>query len=336
MSASMEKGMIVPTHLASELNPPPIQIECLEDESGLGYLLRWLGTNHLPFRWLNKVLGIRGPRLPDTRDAIVLSYLTGVEHGKIKTMLMKTFGNAKEGGMLVYGQQLLFRDLYRFRLPQICPNCIHEKGYVSRHWEFGPIPICIEHGVYLIDHCERCKKTIRWDRPTIDICQCGRIFKSPSNQLSRPSLAELNLARWALKPLSTVELPKAAALPDAPVWMKHLSLDGTLRIIKAFGICETQYEAVSSSFPWGKCTSQFWRDLFKRAALRIEGFLRTPANSDLSALVYQPFLERVAFYPLTTPDKESTLYLLKHIFNYEPLTHFDSAKGHLSQRRLFD
>ena len=332
----MGKGMSMPIHLHSELTPPPIQIECFEDESGLGYLLRWLGTNHLPFRWLKKVLGIRGPRLPDTRDAIVLSYLTGVEHDQLKPMLMQTFGNAKEGGMLVYGQQLLFRDLYRFRSPQICPSCIHQKGYISRCWEFGPIPICIEHGIYLIDHCEHCKKPIRWDRPTIDICQCGRIFSSPVNTSDRPSQSELNLAVWVLKPLMINEIPRSPVLSQAPPWMEHLSIDGALRIIKAFGICEIPYEAISSSYPWGKCTSLFWRDLFKRAALRIEGFLDPPIPSELSALVYQPFLERLAFYPLTTADKESALYLLKQLYDYEPLTHFDSAKGHLSQQRLFD
>ena len=332
----MGKGMSMPIHLHSELTPPPIQIECFEDESGLGYLLRWLGTNHLPFRWLKKVLGIRGPRLPDTRDAIVLSYLTGVEHDQLKSMLLQIFGNAKEGGVLVYGQQLLFRDLYRFRSPQICPSCIHQKGYISRCWEFGPIPICIEHGVYLIDHCEHCKKPIRWDRPTIDICQCGRIFSSPVNPSDRPSQAELNLAVWVLKPLMINEIPRSPVLSQAPPWMEHLSIDGALRIIKAFGICEIPYEAISSSYPWGKCTSLFWRDLFKRAALRIEGFLDPPIPSELSALVYQPFLERLAFYPLTTADKESALYLLKQLYDYEPLTHFDSAKGHLSQQRLFD
>jgi hypothetical protein len=332
----MEKGMKMPIHLHSELTPPPLQIECFEDESGLGYLLRWLGTNHLPFRWLKKVLGIRGPRLPDTRDTIVLSYLTGVEHDQLKPMLMQTFGNAKEGGMLVYGQQLLFRDLYRFRSPQICPSCIHQKGYISRCWEFGPVPICIEHGVYLIDHCEYCKKPIRWDRPTIDICQCGRIFSNPLHPSDRPSQAELNLASWVLKPLMINESSHSLKTSQAPSWMEHLSMDGALRIIKAFGICETAYEAISSSYPWGKCTSQFWRELFKRAALRIEGFLDPPIPSELSTLVYQPFLERLAFYPLTTHDKESALYLLKQLYDYEPLTHFDSAKGHLSQQRLFD
>ncbi|MEN9863115.1 MAG: hypothetical protein RLZZ601_879 [Pseudomonadota bacterium] len=328
--------MKMPIHLHSELTPPPLQIECFEDESGLGYLLRWLGTNHLPFRWLKKVLGIRGPRLPDTRDTIVLSYLTGVEHDQLKPMLMQTFGNAKEGGMLVYGQQLLFRDLYRFRSPQICPSCIHQKGYISRCWEFGPVPICIEHGVYLIDHCEYCKKPIRWDRPTIDICQCGRIFSNPLHPSDRPSQAELNLASWVLKPLMINESSHSLKTSQAPSWMEHLSMDGALRIIKAFGICETAYEAISSSYPWGKCTSQFWRELFKRAALRIEGFLDPPIPSELSTLVYQPFLERLAFYPLTTHDKESALYLLKQLYDYEPLTHFDSAKGHLSQQRLFD
>lgn len=332
----MEKGMSMPIHLHSELTSPPLQIECLEDESGLGYLLRWLGTNHLPFRWLKKMLAIRGPRLPDTRDAIVLSYLTGIEHDQLKPMLMQTFGNAKEGGMLVYGQQLLFRDLYRFRSPQICPSCIHQKGYISRCWEFGPIPICIEHGVYLIDHCEHCKMPIRWDRPTIDICQCGRIFSSPVNPSERPGIAELNLARWVLKPLMASESLHSLEASKAPSWMEHLSMDGALRIIKAFGICQTPYEAISSSYPWGKCTSQFWRDLFRRAALRIECFLDPSISSELCTLVYQPFLERVAFYPLTTPDKESALYLLKQLYDYEPLTHFDSAKGHLSQKRLFD
>lgn len=327
----------MPIHLVSELNPPPIQIEYIDDESGLGYLLRWLGANHLPFRWLKSRLGIRGPRLPDARDAIVLSHLTGMGYEQIKRILMESFGNAKEGGIMVYGQQLLFKDLYRFRSPQACISCIHQKGYISRNWEFGPIPVCIEHGLYLIDRCGHCKKSIGWDRPAIDVCQCKRILAGDPTDMEQPIAQELTLAQWVLKPLLQHVFDESQTfVPKAPAWITNLSLDGALRIIKAFGICELPHQAISSSFPWGRCTSTYWRDIFKRAAIRIEQFINNPTSPELQTLVYQPFLEGLAAKSLTATDKDIALYLLKEIFNYKPLTRFGSDKGHLSQRRLFD
>lgn len=329
--------MIVPIHLVSELHPPPIQIEYLDDESGLGYLLRWLGANHLPFRWLKGGLGIKGLRLPDARDTIALSYLTGLEHKQIKRILMESFGNAQEGGIMVYGQQLLFKDLYRFRSPQVCISCIHQKGYVSRNWEFGPIPVCIAHGTYLIDRCGHCKKPISWDRPAIDVCQCKRILADDTKDIEQPTTQELTLAQWVLKPLLQEDSEESSAtIPKVPGWIDSLSLDGALRIIKAFGICELPHQAISSSFPWGRCTSSYWRNIFKRASTRIEQFINGPISPELQTVVYQPFLEGLAAKPLTATDKDIALYLLKEIFNYKPLTRFGGGKGHLSQRRLFD
>ena len=333
----MGKEMIVPIHLASEFHPPPIQIESLDDESGLGYLLRWLDANHLPLRWLKGKLGITGTRVPDARDAIMLSHLTGIEHKHIKHMLMESFGNAQEGGIMVYGQQLLFKDLYRFRAPQICPSCIHQKGYVSRNWEFGPIPVCIEHGAYLIDRCEHCKKPISWDRPAIDVCQCERIFTDHSKDTEHPTSQELNLASWTLKPLlnknSSYSETQAS---EPPAWINNLSIDGELRIVKAFGICEGTYQAIPAGFPWGRCSSSYWQDVLRRSSTRIEQFIDDPTTPELKTLVYQPFLERLASQPLTTADKDGALHLLQQIFNYKPLTRFGSGKGHLSQRSLFD
>ena len=327
----------MPIHLVSELNPPPIQIECLDDESGLGYLLRWLGANHLPFRWLKGGLGIRGPRLPDARDAIVLSHLTGMEYKQIKRILMESFGNAQEGGIMVYGQQLLFKDLYRFRSPQVCISCIHQKGYISRNWEFGPIPVCIAHRTYLIDQCGHCKKPISWDRPAIDVCQCKRILAGDLKDLEQPSTQEITLAQWVLKPLiQGAPEESSATIPKALGWINTLSLDGALRIIKAFGVCELPHQAIPSSFPWGRCASTYWRDIFKRASIRIEQFINDPTSPELQTLVYQPFLEGLAAKPLTAIDKDIALHLLKEIFNYKPLTRFRGGKGHLSQRRLFD
>lgn len=337
MNVFTGRGVIVPIHLVSELSPPPIQIECADDESGLGYLVRWLGANHLPFRWLKGKLGIDGPRLPDARDAITLSYLTGMEHTQIKRMLMESFGNSGEGGMMVYGQQLLFKDLYRFRKPQICPKCIHQKGYSSRNWEFGPIPICIEHGAYLVDRCGHCKKPINWDRPAIDVCQCKRILVGDPKDVEQPTTQELSLVQWVLEPLLQGTLVQSQfPLSKVPGWINSLSLDGALRIIKAFGVCEQHHQAIPSSFPWGQYSSKDWRGIFKRASTRMEQFINDPTSPELQTLIYQPFLEGLAAKPLTAIDKDITLYLLKEIFNYKPLTRFGSGKGHLSQRRLFD
>ena len=55
------------------------------------------------------------------------------------------------------------------------------------------------------------------------------------------------------------------ATPKAPALINYPSLDGALRIIKAFGVCELPHQAILSSLPWGRCVSTYWPEIFKRA-----------------------------------------------------------------------
>ena len=332
----MVRRAIVPIHLLNELRPLPIQIAYAEDESGLGYLLRWVHKNHLSWRWLRGRLHIRSKRPPDARDAPVLSCLCGGDLSHLQQSLMRSFGSAKTGGLMVYGQQVLYKDLYRINHPQICAACIHQQGYISRHWEWGALPICPKHQNYLIDICKYCKKRVAWDRPAIDICQCGWPYSSSQESQEKPSAFEVAMAWHIHQKISNDALITKESVSLIPLWMKNLSLDALLRILKAFGICEKTFQVIPSSFAWGQCKSAFWVGVYQRACLRLSQFNDDSSRKNLADLIYRPYLELLASNHLQRTDRQAALYLLKALYDYEPLTHLGASKGHLAQRSLFD
>lgn len=332
----MARRATVPIHLPNNLKPLPIQIAYARDESGLGYLLRWVHKNHLSWRWLRGRLHIRNTRLPDIRDAPVLSYLSGDDLSHLQHSLMRSFGSAKDGGLMVYEKRVLYKDLYRVKHPQICAACIHQQGYISRFWEWGALPICPNHQSYLIDVCKYCNKRVTWDRPAIDVCQCGWPFSSIKESKEEPSAFEVAMAWHIHQRLSINNQDHMQSIELIPSWMRDLSLDALLRILKAFGICEKPLQVIPSSFAWRQCKCAFWIGVYQRACLRLSQFHEESSRKDLSDLVYRPYLELLASNNLHRTDKQAALYLLKALYDYEPLTHLGSGKGHLAQRSLFD
>jgi len=325
----------MPTHSTNELTPLPFEVQYIEEESGLGYLLRCLSSNHISLSWLKTKIGIKGYNLPNAKNAIELSYLTGLDYEKLRKLLFQSFGSKSKGGILIYGQQILVKELYRFKNPQICPNCLHQKYFIDQGWEFALPPICVEHRIYLTDICQNCNRTIRWDRPSIDICQCGRIFSTTKNN-DNPSDEEIKLSKAILIKLKDRNEDDEDIFKDLPIWIKDLSLDAALRLITAFGFFENPDQIFSYKPGLRRMKTQEWERCFQRAAFRLKEFKNSSNREGLSKFIYQSFIQQIAINPVNSVDKEIALYLLKDLFNYDLLSHFASSKGHLSQQRLFD
>lgn len=59
------------------------------------------------------------------------------------------------------------------RLFRICPHCVAEHDRHEAFWHLRMVEWCPIHRVRLLATCGACKKTLRWNRPSIGKCHCG-------------------------------------------------------------------------------------------------------------------------------------------------------------------
>ena len=67
----------------------------------------------------------------------------------------------------------LTTDDFRLTQPKICPQCIHEHGYVPAWTDLGLVDACPFHRVRLLTDCPKCGHDLSWFRPGLLTCRCG-------------------------------------------------------------------------------------------------------------------------------------------------------------------
>ena len=57
----------------------------------------------------------------------------------------------------------------------VCPRCLSQDAipYERLLWSFRPLPICCEHGCFLVSRCPSCRRPLRADRQDVVCCRCG-------------------------------------------------------------------------------------------------------------------------------------------------------------------
>lgn len=111
------------------------------------------------------------------------------------------------------------------RVQAVCPMCLREAGYAYACWEFVQAPVCLQHGVRLVDHCHKCGSLIKVDRPMLLSCQdCGARLE----QARAEPVAELQLkaARWVQTPRTRSFGTAGDTIPIEPQ-----DLSGLLRVV---------------------------------------------------------------------------------------------------------
>lgn len=178
--------------------------EPFEDESFIGYIMRLAELNTIPeLGWILKLAGLRQPYdyeykySSDLRvDTVPLSMLTGVDEAKLKTLLyLHEQGHRRYiyGNLIIFGQTIQHCFVKREKA-KICPACLIEQIYCRKAWELSPITACPIHQCLLIDRCRKCKRSISWARPKINICQCGFDFRK--SRIVSLSVKELRLSQY--------------------------------------------------------------------------------------------------------------------------------------------
>lgn len=60
----------------------------------------------------------------------------------------------------------------------VCPKCYSERSYERIHWKNKLIKVCLEHEIYLVDECPRCKEKITSNILFNGKCDCGSGYHS--------------------------------------------------------------------------------------------------------------------------------------------------------------
>lgn len=118
---------------------------------------------------------------------------------------------------------------------KVCPLCLRDLGFAKIAWMTRAMPACGVHGYSLLQQCGSCGRPVRWARPALRICQCGRFYKAASEVASlEPELQ--TWLKWAEAVLHGDTPTGQSALKALPPLVQGLSLDGAYRLIEAFGL----------------------------------------------------------------------------------------------------
>jgi hypothetical protein len=178
-------------------------------------------------------------------DVIALAWAVRVEVADMRRRLVLM--EWRGGGRWVHlaGQRLSRWVAPTTMMAKVCPDCLRELGFARLAWMTRAVPACRRHGYSLIQACGSCGRPIRWARPAVRICRCGRYFRSVAGDAQ----LEPELVRW-LSWTEAVLLDDAAAaraaMGELPPLLHDLTLDGAYRLIEAFGLLKTPGDPVRS------------------------------------------------------------------------------------------
>ncbi len=106
--------------------------------------------------------------------------------------------------------------------PRICPVCLREgTPYERLLWSFRPLPICLLHGVALLDRCPPCGRHARPSRLDLETCSCGfRLTEAAVIVIGSGALSSATLIQSCLRgePFAALDLSPAAGL----AWLDRL------------------------------------------------------------------------------------------------------------------
>lgn len=117
-------------------------------------------------------------------------------------------------------------SLWSSRVSRCCPLCLAESPHWRREWEIPFADACVRHGCWLIDTCGDCSGALRWSRPSMVSCRCGKFLGS---QPTRGAPVEVVRLSSDLQALADGRRPACLAP------LQGLSLDQAARLIRMIG-----------------------------------------------------------------------------------------------------
>lgn len=311
----------------------PIRVDPIEGESGPGYCLRALEKNGIDMHSLCMKLRISGSGGFRQSDAIFLSQLFKADVSWFKRSMPASSSKYE------WQQHRWYRlsDL-RFTVPQVCPLCVHRKGWIKAAWDFSLSTVCIEHECVLVDGCASCPRSLSWYRPAPGIARCRHVIRSNPKE-PRPDQRLLQFQSWIEDRLSMNQERSFGAHPFLSKWklLSDVSLPGWLCLMEAFGLKPMDAPYQPLMFPQRYRSNRTWREIISRALERIEDFEQQSGDDwqEWKSEIQQFPLLRMATVHQHPGDQSLAALLLEKIFSYRVSVRLSKRHAHWGQMRLF-
>lgn len=286
-----------------------IAVAPMPGESAMSLVLRAFQANGVQYEEGMRWMGLDRRQALNDGDIAVLAWALHADADDVRSRM--TLLESRGGARWVHlaGQRLCRWVAPTSMLAKVCPACLRETGFGRVAWLTRAVPACRRHGYCLAQECGACGRTIKWARPGLRICQCGRFFK-PKDGVAQ---LETDLRLW-LDWAEPVLQGDAGAAQEAarqlPPLLQDMTLDGAYRLVEAFGLLEQPGDPVrnvrhSSArlLDVGGVISRGLRRLFE--AGRADSM--TPQAFDT---VHLPVLGELAEDPAAETDGQRAAWLL--------------------------
>lgn len=140
------------------------------NESIGSYLLRLCSENSCEVNQIADLIGFKLRGIDNfyiklnEKHISNLSEITGIDINVIEEMTFKRFCFDKNSD-------------YNRLTSSVCPICYNEEAYERVHWKNELIKVCLDHEIYLVDECPRCKGKITCNILFNGKCDCGLHIK---------------------------------------------------------------------------------------------------------------------------------------------------------------
>jgi len=317
------------------LSSLPIGKLAAPGESGMSWVLRVATANLVSMSWLRSRLTVVQPRPFNAGDSLKLATVLVADPSELRARL-PAYGRVDGIPAILYsGQTTLAAPCLRFRRPQVCPACLHRLGHCPAAWDYSCYAVCPIHYIPMVDQCMSCRRSLTWDRPSIDVCKCGAYIQSAPNESSEAYQLGGIFSRLISAHVAgeTHQCELAALLP---AWWGSATLDGIMRITVAMGIvgredCAVQFPSLH------RFSSRTWAVIVARGIERLMQLdLSDGARiTSLRRTVWEGGLESLALKCLSSVDRQIAELLLHRIFARKLSARFGESRGVLSQQSLF-
>lgn len=226
----------------------PVQDDIRTGESGQGYVLRMARANFLTgLAEIRRRLGKHFSTTLITIDASYLSQWFGADLANLKWAFEEVdnidgVGLVNDKNSCFYAGHFIPRRNFLNRMaPRVCPACLAEGDHCRVTWDFSFVTACPKHECLLIDQCPGCLKAISWQRPAVDICNCGTYLNDPDLCLQDPSnVLDLEVSRWMCQWIEGLPTQKTSSTGDLPLLrlIRPLSFRGGMHILWVLSLAE--------------------------------------------------------------------------------------------------
>lgn len=312
----------------------PVAREMLQGESGMGFLLRSAVANGMSLHALRDLAGISSVRTLWAADARAFAGPLGMRIQDLESILVEKGRYEGESAYLWHGHVFVHTEQLRVGKPQVCVYCVHRTGYCRALWDCNLYSVCHIHKTPLTAVCVVCRKSLRWFRPAVDVCQCGVYLQPANDEPVSDESAEYRVATWIAKHLDR-GLNELDFSVEFPEWMVKLSLDGLCTLLQAFGVHSLAHQRVVNS-SLARAGGGFWQGVCTRALQRLADYRGVSKPTALSPFVWEGCLEGLALAPVVPADRQVAILLLRDIFGVSTTAKMGSRRSGLCQMRLFE